>query len=159
MRRLKIYLDTSVVNFVYADDAPDLQRITVAFFEYYASQFDLFVSEVVLQEIGRDPDAVHRGLLEEVLRRHAPVLLDCSRRDEVHALVSAYVQHGVFSAAKLDDALHAAYATVYEMDILLSWNFKHLANIRKEGLIQVLNTEQGYRHPLRIVSPTEVEYE
>jgi hypothetical protein len=45
------------------------------------------------------------------------------------------------------------------LDILLSWNFKHLANVRREALIAALNTQEGYRHTLRLLSPLEVEDE
>ncbi len=52
-----------------------------------------------------------------------------------------------------------AYATVHQLDILLSWNFKHLANVRREGLIVAANQRAGYSHPLRLLSPLEVEDE
>jgi hypothetical protein len=45
------------------------------------------------------------------------------------------------------------------LDILLSWNFKHLANVRREGLIAAVNQQEGYGHALRLLSPLEVEDE
>jgi alanine racemase len=45
------------------------------------------------------------------------------------------------------------------MDILLSWNFKHLANVSREARVVAVNKAEGYRHPLRMVSPLEVEDE
>jgi hypothetical protein len=45
------------------------------------------------------------------------------------------------------------------MDILLSWNFKHLANIRREKLIAEINQTTGYPELLRLLSPLEVEDE
>jgi hypothetical protein len=42
---------------------------------------------------------------------------------------------------------------------LLSWNFKHLANVRREGLIAAVNQQEGYWHALRLLSPLEVEDE
>jgi hypothetical protein len=45
------------------------------------------------------------------------------------------------------------------MDILLSWNFKHLANVRREGLIAEINRAAGYPELLRLLSPLEVEDE
>ena len=64
-----------------------------------------------------------------------------------------------YSRSKRDDAFHVAYATVFGLDILLSWNFKHLANVRREMLIAAINQQEGYRHPLRLLSPLEVEDE
>ena len=43
-----------------------------------------------------------------------------------------------------------------DMDVLLSWNFRHLANLNKEARFLAVNVEEGYRHPLRLVSPLEV---
>lgn len=75
---------------------------------------------------------------------------------EVEELADGYQERGVLPRSKRDDALHAAFATVYEMDVLLSWNYKHLANIQREARIASVNAEYGYRHPLRIVPPLEV---
>ena len=46
-----------------------------------------------------------------------------------------------------------------EMDILLSWNFKHLANVRREARVATVNQEEDYWHPLRLLSPLEVQDE
>lgn len=70
-----------------------------------------------------------------------------------------YVVQKIIPAGKFEDALHVAYATVHQMDILLSWNFKHLANVRREALIAAVNQQTGYRYPLRLLSPLEVEDE
>ena len=66
---------------------------------------------------------------------------------------------GVTPPAKMEDALHVAFAVVHKMDILLSWNFKHLANINKETRLMAVSTEAGYRHTVRMASPLEVEDE
>ncbi len=74
-------------------------------------------------------------------------------------LADAYLRHQVVPAKKRDDALHVAYATVFEMDVLLSWNFKHLANIRREARFTVVNQAEGWWHSPRVVSPLEVQDE
>lgn len=159
MKKLKVYLDTSVINFVYADDAPDYKKATVEFFARYSLQYDLYISGVVMAEISRDPDADHRAKHLAVIRTHPITLIGEALRAEVRELSAAYLERGLFSGNKEEDAMHAAYATVHQMDVLLSWNFKHLAYVRKEATIQAVNLELGYRYPLRIVPPLEVEYE
>ena len=57
---------------------------------------------------------------------------------------------------KLEDALHIAISTILEMDVLLSWNYRHLANITKERKVQGVNIQEGYLKPLRITTPLEV---
>ena len=53
---------------------------------------------------------------------------------------------GIIPKKKTADSLHIAYSTVFQMDILLSWNFKHLANINKEQKIIILNKTLGYNY-------------
>ena len=60
---------------------------------------------------------------------------------------------------KLDDAIHIAISTIFSMDILLSWNFRHLANIQKQIAINTINRKAGYTKELFIVNPMEVIYE
>ena len=56
MKKLRIYLDTSVVNFLFAEDASDFRRVTEDFFARHAQKYELFASEVVVLEILRDPN-------------------------------------------------------------------------------------------------------
>jgi hypothetical protein len=74
-------------------------------------------------------------------------------------LAFRYIEHGAIPEAKLEDAQHVAYATVHEMDILVSWNFRHLANVKKEAKILAVNVEAGYWRPLRLLSPLEIGHE
>jgi hypothetical protein len=157
MNKLRIYLDTSVVNFLFAGDAPDFRRVTEDFFTRHAQKYELFASEVVLLEILRDPNPPHRQKLLDALRRHPITMLSSDL--EIERMADVYLARGVIPARKREDALHVAHATVRELDILLSWNFKHLANVRREGLIAAINQEEGYGHTLRLLSPLEVEDE
>ncbi len=157
MKKLRIYLDTSVVNFLFAEDAPDFRRVTEDFFALHAQKYDLFASEVVILEILRDPNPQHRRQLLDALRRH-PIAMVPSNL-QIERLADLYLAQGIIPAKKREDALHVAHATVHGLDILLSWNFKHLANVRREGLIAVLNQQEGYWHALRLLSPLEVEDE
>ena len=159
MKKLRIYLDTSVINFLFADDAPDFRRVTEDFFAQHASKYDLFISAVVQLEIGRTPAGQRRQQLFDVLRQYPIGMLADEAHSEIEELADVYLLRGVIPASKREDALHVAYATVCQMDILLSWNFKHLANVRREALIVAVNQELGYRYPLRLLSPLEVEDE
>jgi hypothetical protein len=119
--------------------------------------YELFASEVLILEIERDPDAQHRQKLLAALRRHPIAMLPSE--PEVERLADLYLARGVIPARKREDALHVAYATVHGLDILLSWNFKHLANVRREALIAAINRQEGHWHTLRLLSPLEVEDE
>jgi predicted nucleic acid-binding protein len=158
MKPLRLYLDTSVINFLFADDAPQERKWTEEFFEkiVWPGKAVVYISQVVADEIGLTTDALRRKQLEEVIRRPALQVLPSEPAGEVEELAEAYLQAGVLPSSAEDDALHVAICTVNEVDVLVSWNFKHLANVHRERRIIVLNESLGYVYPLRITTPLEV---
>jgi hypothetical protein len=72
---------------------------------------------------------------------------------EADALASAYLAHKVVPRDYGDDALHVAVCSIAHIGYLVSWNFKHLANVRREAGFNAVNRLQGYPS-VRIVSPT-----
>jgi len=54
------------------------------------------------------------------------------------------------------DALHAAIATVNQMDIFLSWNYRHLANVFRERRVLAENMLLNFTHTFRIITPFEL---
>lgn len=60
---------------------------------------------------------------------------------------------------KLEDAIHAATATVFEMDVLISWNLKHLSNLKKMEMINGINLKEGHTKRLQLITPMEVSDE
>jgi hypothetical protein len=159
MKRMRFYLDTSVINFLFVTDAPDFRAVTVDFFENHAERHDLFISDVVLLEMERDPNQEHRSQLFEAVRKYGLEVLPGDSHEAVVELATLYIERGAIPRNKEEDAQHVAYATVYEMDALLSWNFKHLANVNREARIHIVNMEAGYRYPIRLLSPLEAIYE
>ena len=78
---------------------------------------------------------------------------------EIEYLAKKYVESGIIPENKLEDALHIAFATHYEFDILLSWNFKHLANIKKQIEVNAVNETEGHTKTLNLLNPMEMLYE
>ncbi len=158
MKKLRIYLDTSVINFLFADDAPEKRDATIEFFARFVmtGRYDVAVSSVVLAEISRTKDEAKRKRLFDKLAEYALKEITLEPRDEVAALADAYIAQGVIPENKYADAIHVALCAVHEMDVLVSWNFEHLANVNKERRILAVNQANGYFYPLRITTPLEV---
>lgn len=158
MKKLKVYLDTSILNFLFADDAPELKAATVDFFTNFVATgvYETFVSEYVLQEINKTTDAEKREKLLQVIEQYPMELLGFRLRDEIEFLANEYTRNGIIPENKKLDALHIAVATVHEMDFLASWNYKHLANISKEKKILAVNLQHNRFHLLRICTPLEL---
>jgi len=68
------------------------------------------------------------------------------------------VKHGAVPPAKPDDARHVAYAFVAGMDVLVSWNFRHIASVRRAAKFNEIARKLGFVKPLSIVSPPQVIY-
>jgi len=75
--------------------------------------------------------------------------------DEVLSLAKSYIEEGAVSEQFYGDALHVAIATVSEVDVLVSWNCKHINNLHKIKLFNAINLKNGYKM-LEIRNPEEV---
>jgi predicted nucleic acid-binding protein len=157
MKNLRIYLDTSVINHLFAQDVRERQMITIRLFEHYLSKgkLDGFISNVVVYEIDQSPDREKKQLLIAAYRSHDIRLLKPDGA-QVGELAKEYVERKIIPVRYMDDARHIATATIEEMDVLVIWDFKHMANVRIERLINLANQEMGYMYPLRITTPLEV---
>jgi predicted nucleic acid-binding protein len=157
MKKPRLYLETSLWNFCFADDAPEKKDVTLRFLEMVRlGKYRVYISNVVLEEIGRANEAKRLQLIE-VINELQPELLELD--DEVIALAERYVVEGVVPRTKFEDAMHAATASVHEMDALISWNLKHLANFRRMEMINGINLKEGYGKRLELITPMEVSDE
>ena len=109
------------------------------------------MSDLLRAELELAPERVRlalatipRGYIEEIE-------LD----DEAADLADAYLHEGVVPNRSLVDARHIAIATGCRADVLVSWNFEHVVNLRRIRGYNAINLKQGYP-PLEIRSPKEV---
>jgi len=154
MRKLKLYVETSVWNFYFADDAPEKREITKEFLKSVKQgRYDIFISQIILNEIDK-ADEAKKNQLMQLIKEHQPQELDITQ--EITDLSKEYISQGVIPKVKVEDALHVAISTVYEMDALISWNNKHLVNLLKMEKINRVNLKEGYTKYLEIITPMEV---
>jgi len=111
------------------------------------------VSDLTLRELEEAPEAVRKVLsgVPEVFVEY--VFLT----DEVVALANAYIAHGAVTDKHIIDCQHIAMATIGRVDVLVSWNFKHIVNLDRIRKFNAVSLLQGYP-PLEIRSPQEVLY-
>ncbi len=162
MKKTKVYLDSSVINHLFHDDTPERMQITNIFFNFFVKTkvFDVFISPVVIDEISATPDENRRNKLLSVITDYSINVLNFTDSiEEIDFLADSYINQGILPKKSKVDALHIAIATFYQIDVLLSWNYKHMANIDKERKVVSSNLSQGYTHNLRICTPMEAIYE
>ena len=151
MKKLRFYLDTSILNFFYAEDVPVERALTKKFFEHI-NRYDAFVSDLVLEEIDRC-QALRRQKLFEVISKYELEQLPLD--ESAKGLADKYVAEGIVPQKYYADALHIAIATVHRMDVLLRWNFQHMVKLKTKREVAGINLFMGYQ-TIEIVSPKEV---
>ena len=151
----RIYVETSVVSYLAARASRDAltnfrQTLTHLWWERAQNDCELFISGLVLTEIGRgDPAAAARR--QAFCERLAVLPGDLGSM----ALAQRLLDSGLVPASELEDALHIAEATLSGMDYLATWNFAHFVNLAaKYKLVQAL-VQWGYAAPL-FVTPEEL---
>jgi len=152
MKKLHVYVDTSVIGG--CEDAEFSVASRQLWSRFRAGEYVLVISDLTLQEIEAAPAQVRRHLEDIPASHQTQVALGT----EVEELAEAYVAHGVVGPGSLVDALHVALATVSGVDVLVSWNFKHIVNLGRIRLFNAVNLEQGYGL-IEIRTPQEVLYE
>jgi predicted nucleic acid-binding protein len=147
----RIYIDTSVIGGCFdAEFAPWSNGL---FKDFRLGLYHPVVSEVVAAEVEDAPEGV-RQRYEELLELDAEVL---EVDPEVLHLADTYQAKKILTPKFYDDGLHIALATVAGVDLLVSWNFKHIVHYEKIRLFSAVNEELGYA-PLQIYSPREVTH-
>ena len=71
-------------------------------------------------------------------------------------MADTYISEKVVGKTSLEDCRHIALATIYKVDVVASWNFKHIVNIERIRGYNSINIKNGYKQ-LEIRSPREFE--
>jgi len=150
---MKLYLETTIPNFLFADDAPEKKQITEVFFQWLRiCPHELCVSPLVEQELDAAAEP-KRGKMRRVLR--ALPLTNLLITSEAEDLAEAYLAGGAIRRRSEDDALHVAIAVCSRADIVVTWNMRHLARPSRVSRINAVNAARGYP-PVRVETPKEV---
>ena len=143
MRKIKVYLDTSVISYLQQEDSPERMKDTLALWEQFESgKFDVYLSQVTLDEVGecREPK---RTLLFKYLSRINYTKLEITT--ETIKLANQIIKMGILTPKSFDDCQHIATAVVYGCDCIISWNFKHIVNVKTIRGMRAITNLEGYK--------------
>ena len=149
MKTPRVYVDTSVIGGCFD---PEFAPWSLGLFQDFRLGL-LFpvVSDVVGTEIAGAPPIVRQQYA--VLLTQGAELLRAS--EEADELAMAYAAQQILPKKYENDSQHIALATVAGVDVLVSWNFRHIVHFDKIRLFNAVNQLKGYR-PVAIHSPREV---
>jgi len=147
-KKISLYLDTSVIGGYY--DKEFEQETQMLFQNIKDGKFDVFISNLTEEELENAPEKVKK-LLNDLKYRTIEVSLQCKD------LAKEYIRENVVGETSMDDCIHIATATVNNIDLLVSWNFKHIVNFQRIRGYNSINLKNGYKQ-LDIRSPKEIVY-
>ncbi|NJL59174.1 MAG: type II toxin-antitoxin system VapC family toxin [Desulfobacteraceae bacterium] len=151
----KIYVETSIISYLAARPSRDVvalakQQITIEWWNNFRNHFDLYISQLVIEEAERgDKDAADKRLeIAEELQ-----ITDIS--ENALELAKIIMQKANMPKKAENDVLHIAIAATQKMDYLLTWNNKHIANAMIQKILREIVSECGYDLPV-ICTPNEL---
>jgi predicted nucleic acid-binding protein len=150
--KLRIYIDTSIVG-GYFDEKFEVE--TKALFERLENKEVVFViSEVLEDELEKAPPHT-RELLKKYEKENC-LFEYVDLTDEADMLAQCYIREKVISAKCIEDCQHIAIATINRVDLLASWNFKHIVNLGRIKGYNVVNLKNNYT-TIEIRTPNHLE--
>lgn len=150
-----VYIETTVISYLVSRPSRDIliaahQQVTSEWWATRRHEFGCFISQVVIDEIqAGDPMAAEKRM-EEVKDFQA---LEATA--EAEHLTRSIIDAGVIPVKAVGDAAHIAVAAVNEMDYLLTWNCKHLANAQLIRRISMICNTESFNMPV-ICTPEEL---
>jgi predicted nucleic acid-binding protein len=150
-----VYIETSILGYLTARSTDNLilaanMKITQDWWFNRSSLFDLYISEIVLEEITQGDTQIAQKRLNAV--QNIPLL---SVDEKALSLAEQFLLKSNLPVKAGTDAVHIAIATIHNMNYLLTWNCKHIANAQIQKKLTQISLEFGYEMPT-ICTPYEL---
>ena len=144
MKKLKVYLDTSVISHLDQLDAPEKMKETKKLWEILKDKelYEVYISSVVFEEIDECKEDKKIILLNYLYDMEYNVV---ETNDSIVELAEKIIDFGILKQKSYDDCRHIASAILAGCDIIASWNFKHIVNVKTVRGVKVITTLEGYK--------------
>jgi len=138
MKKLKIYLDTSVISHLQQEDVPEKMCETLELWEQFKIRNDveIIISDLVIREIYQCKEPKRSFLFNKMSQLQYTFV---KTTDEEKDLANIYLRNGVLREKSIDDLIHIATATLNECCYIISWNFKHFVNPKTINAVNAIN--------------------
>ena len=151
MNKLKVYLDTSVISYLLQDDVPEKMADTRQLWKMFISKkYDVYLSTVTLEEL-KGCSEPKQSQLFDYLGQIDYTLVQINH--SVTEVAQQIIEMGILSNKSYDDCQHIGAAIVSECDCIISWNFKHIVNIKTIRGIRAITNLKGHK-PIEILNPS-----
>ena len=161
-RKLKVYLDTSVISHLMQEDVPEKMADTRKLWEMFKNGvYEVCLSSLTMKEVS-DCSEPKRSALRDYLKQIQYESYDITKDvlDVAHQLIAM----GVLTNKSFDDCQHIAVAILAGCDVIISWNFKHIVNVKTARGMKTITTLEGYKDmliypPSALIGEDKEDYE
>ncbi|MEE9378337.1 MAG: hypothetical protein V3V33_09915 [Candidatus Lokiarchaeia archaeon] len=150
MKKLKIFLDTSVYSAMFDERDLNRQKQTQDFWKDI-EEYELYYSDINIEEIDAITDEELKKKLKALLKKGKRIEIS----EEVNKLTKKYINESLIPEKYENDALFLALTSVHSLNILVSWNFKHLVKRKTRIGVNLINLKEGYKS-IEILAPPEL---
>ena len=142
MKKIKIFLDTSVVSHLDHKDTPEKMEQTHELWEILKrNKYNVVIGQTVIEELEECKEP-KKGLLYDYL---ADINYDyIENTDEIYKLAQEIVDFGILKKKNFDDCLNIATAILTDCNIIVSWNYKHMVNVETINGIRTITLAKRY---------------
>jgi predicted nucleic acid-binding protein len=150
---MRIYVDTSVINGLYGQDAAIRTKTAQFFKNTRLFGHTLYGSEATIDEVEHTPQKAKKILLKKIIAEYQIEPLAIIK--EARHLAKEYIKAKIIPEKYFPDALHIAVATIYNIPVLVSWNFEHMVKVKTKLAVAEVNRKLGIP-TTEIATPEEV---
>jgi len=155
---LRLYIETSVFGYAIPNPKTDREKheATISLFnKIRTGKLEGYVSEATLAELEAAPGTALRQKLLDFVTHNG--LRSLPPSNEVRKLAGLIINNGLVPKSKAADAEHLAMMAVHpHLDVLVSWNYKHIVNVKVDRHLTPILLEAGYRIGFTIATPLEI---
>ncbi len=145
----RVYIDTSVIGGCFDTEFEEWSK--KLFDDFRTGKKVAVISDITLDELSNAPENVQNNF-KALPEENIEMLIS---EEESRILANKYILEGAVSKKFYEDALHIAISTINQVNVLASWNFKHIVNLDKIRMYNAVNLKNGYSI-LEIRSPREI---
>ena len=150
-----VYIETSIVSYMASKPSHDLliaacQQATQTWWDDHRYRYELYTSHLVIAEAGRgNPEASGKRL------NYLKGIPQLTITSEIRDLAKALIEQDALPEKAEADAIHIAAAAVHHIDLLLTWNCRHIDNPSTKPVVRSVCMTQGYVSP-EMCTPIEL---
>jgi predicted nucleic acid-binding protein len=151
MRKSRLYFDASLVNHLDAPDAPEKMQETILFWEEVKTEkYEIIISNVFWEEVYKCQEPKRQFMIDKMTEID---YVEVEKNEYAEEIADELVKLGILKEKQKNDRLHIGCAIYFQCDYLVTWNIRHMLNVKIIDGVRIVTSILNYKN-INIVSPT-----